>query len=244
MSRRVLLGLVLFVGVLLANQPLGAWRNETLHPEGPQQQTPIAIMLSVLGDLRTFLAQQVMMESDIYHHEMESQGVVWTQEWDIESMYKLVTVLDPHYEEAYDIGAYQLVRNFNKVDIGLAFLDEGLRNNPNSYQLHMTKAELLFFLKRYEEEIPQAGRALQLAWPELAKTYDDPRDKMGAEVNVINAARMLAHGYERVGNTTGEVHALKIWLYLRPNDPIPIGMMKKLGLEPKGYTPADFERGL
>jgi len=47
---------------------------------------------------------------------------------------------------------------------------------------------------------------------------------------------VLAHDYEHTKNQPAEVHALRIWLLLRPKDFYPIRRLKALGVEPKPYT--------
>ncbi len=71
---------------------------------------------------------------------------------------KLSAELDPQLVDSYTVGAYWL-RQMNKRDEALQFLREGLRNNPESY-------EILFELGRcYEDrkDVPMARNLWELA---------------------------------------------------------------------------------
>lgn len=54
--------------------------------------------------------------------------------------YRLMTLSDPHYVRGYMLGGYWLKRD-NYAE-ALKFLDEGIANNPNAFQLHYTKGQI------------------------------------------------------------------------------------------------------
>lgn len=233
--RRVLIAVALLIA-MAANVAMQPWYNTLFM--GPQRDTTaLGVLLEALGEVRTFLAQTIWFETDLYHHQLEAEGVVWTQERDLMSMYRMITTLDPRFVEAYDIGAYQLVQNFHKVDEGLAYLDEGVRNNPDSAQLRFEKAFLLYFLKRYREAAAEAGLAMALYAPDPAALL---QMEPSSQIAFLNAMRIFAHAEKELGDRDLEAHALRIWLLLRPQDPYAIGRMKALGLPPHGYTPEQF----
>ncbi|MFA5203741.1 MAG: hypothetical protein WC708_04980 [Lentisphaeria bacterium] len=51
--------------------------------------------------------------------------------------------LDPHNVLAYVTGGYWLARRVGQPEEGLRFLEEGIRNNPESCELEFTRGELL-----------------------------------------------------------------------------------------------------
>lgn len=233
--RRALIVLAL-IAVVGANLALGRWYN-TLFVGSQKDATAMNVLLDALGEIRTFLAQSIWFQIDIYHHQMEKEGIPWTEERDLMSMYRMVTTLDPRFVEAYDVGSYQLVENFHHPEEGLAFLDEGIRNNPNSAQLRFNRAFLLYSLKRYKEAATEAREAMALYAPNPA----DVLALSGPEqIPILNALRVFAHAERMLGDKNAEVHALRIWLTLRPGDDYPTRRLKELNETPSGYTPEQF----
>lgn len=59
--------------------------------------------------------------------------------------YRVMTFADPHNVRGYLIGAWWLkaIRSGEKAEEALAFLEEGIRNNPDAFQLHLHKGYLL-----------------------------------------------------------------------------------------------------
>ncbi len=223
---RAILLLGLLVLLAAANLRLPDWHDRLFRPplEG---RTQMDIVLDVLGELRTFAAQMLYVRGDLYHHVMEAQGFAWTQTRDILPIYRLSTVLDPHLVDAYDVASYDLVMNFGRPREGLAFLDDGIRHNPDSAKLHLAKAFLLYELKDYAAVVPSAGRALQLS---------------EERVDRLNSVRLLAHAQEKLGHRQDEIHALRIWLTVFPGDYYPAERMRALGQEPVGFSEQDLLR--
>lgn len=236
--RRALTVLAL-VAVVASNLALGRWYTALFV--GPQKDaTAVSVLLDALGEIRTFLAQSIWFQIDIYHHQMEKEGIPWTEERDLMSMYRMVTTLDPRFVEAYDVGSYQLVENFHHAQEGLAYLDEGVRNNPESAQLRFNKAFLLYYLKRYKESATEAGFAMALYAPQPADLLQMTSPE---QIPFLNALRIFAHAERMLGDKIAEVHALRIWLTLRPDDDYPTRRLKELGEPPGGYTPEQFLQG-
>jgi tetratricopeptide (TPR) repeat protein len=102
---------------------------------------------------------------------------------------KLSAELDPQRVETYTTAAYWLRQRLGKVDEAERFLLEGLRNNPNSY-------EILFELGRLKYENrhdPAHARNLwELAlrhWLEQEPKKEQP-DKIGLDSILMNLARV------------------------------------------------------
>ncbi|MBM3461672.1 MAG: hypothetical protein FJX76_06180 [Armatimonadetes bacterium] len=208
------------LGVLSWGQSqIGAWRRTVIPATG--RTTPVGILLDALGDLRTFLAQRLWFETDLYHHAMEAQGIAWTQETDLLPLYRMVTLLDPRFENAYDVAAFQLVMHMNRAKEGMAFIDEGVANNPESYLLHYTRAFLLFKQKRYNEAIRDAERARALAVAALGRAEASPghEHQENEHLDVLNAVRLIAHSFRELGDRERERQTLELWLRVHPNDP-------------------------
>ncbi|MHB2021467.1 MAG: hypothetical protein ACYCW6_31435 [Candidatus Xenobia bacterium] len=225
MSRQIRLALcgLLFLAVLCINGPLGAWHGRIAHEE--RYQSRADMLLSVLGDLRSFLAKMLWFKADIYHHAIESKGESSFTDTDWVTLARFVTQLDPHFEEAYDTGAYALTRfsppHFQEAE---KFIDEGLRNNPNSYSLRFTKAfSIEFRSKHYLEALPWAFGALQVA---------------RGQIEILDALRCLGYSYHAYGVANpahadwareNEILCWRALLTQIPNDPIADARLHALG---------------
>jgi hypothetical protein len=56
--------------------------------------------------------------------------------------YRLATLADPQSSRAYSVGAWWL-KDMN-FDEAVRFVEEGIRNNPDAFQLHLVKGRLLY----------------------------------------------------------------------------------------------------
>lgn len=218
--------LVLLALLAGANTVLPQWHERQFAPP-VEGRTRADILLDLLGELRTFLARSLYMRADLYHHIMESQGISWKEEQDILPLFRMIALLDPTLVEAYDTAAYDLVMNFGKKEEGLAFLREGIEKNPDNAQLWSALAFLLFQTKDYEGTVPAAGRALQLSADEFMS---------------LNSIRLMAHANKELGRRDDEIHALRMWLTMRPEDPYAVPRMRELGREPRGFSEEELLR--
>jgi hypothetical protein len=81
--------------------------------------------------MREVVAGMLWVKADELFHEGKYQELV--------PYFSLVTFLDPHQVDVYSTGAWHLMYNFGDprmVPQGLAFLDEGVKNNPHVWDLY------------------------------------------------------------------------------------------------------------
>lgn len=104
---------------------------------------------------------------------------------------RLAADLDPHKLDTYTVGAFFLREHLGRPDQAEAFLREGLRNNPDSY-------EILFELGRiYHESGHDPDRARNV-WLLGAKKFHalpedrQQEDKLAYEAIIVNLARLEA----------------------------------------------------
>ena len=133
---------------------------------------------------------------------------------------RLAADLDPQKIETYTVGAFFLREHLNRPDQAETFLREGLRNNPDSY-------EILFELGRlYRESSHDTDRARNV-WELgvrkfLAQPPDQQKDnKLVFEEIVVN----LAHLEDEAGNYGIAIRWLQTALKLSPN---PAGLQKQI----------------
>jgi tetratricopeptide (TPR) repeat protein len=75
--------------------------------------------------------------------------------------YRMQTKLNPLDKQAYVSGAFFLVDLAKKPEEALAFLEEGLENNPRSPELHVAVGRFYFEkLERHDEAIPYLQKAV------------------------------------------------------------------------------------
>jgi tetratricopeptide (TPR) repeat protein len=124
---------------------------------------------------------------------------------------RLSAELDPQKIETYTVAAYWL-RDMGKTNEAEAFLREGLRNNPESY-------EILFELGRlYDEnfhDVARARNAWDLAlrrWSNQAAAKKDP-DTLTLSKIALN----LAHLEEKEGNLQRAITLLELAKKTSPN---------------------------
>ena len=79
--------------------------------------------------------------------------------------YRLMTLSDPHYIRGYMIGAWWLKRQRTKTQLEAAvnFLNEGISNNPEAFQLYLMRGEIMHTLERNQEAKRSYRDAAELA---------------------------------------------------------------------------------
>lgn len=112
---------------------------------------------SMLG-FREVAAGMLWVKADELFHEGKYQELV--------PYFSLVTFMDPHQVDVYSTGAWHLMYNFGDsrmVPQGMAFLDEGIRNNPTVWDLYFQKAWTNFDwpVENYDAALPLFREALQ-----------------------------------------------------------------------------------
>ena len=116
-------------------------------------------LLDILGELRYTAAAVLWMKTDYYHHEFEFSGKNLTKNEPIMPLIRMITILDPHFVQAYDFGAYHLAVNLKHYKESMDFLKEGLQNNPNSFELNWEYGFLLYKEIKYNEALPYLMKA-------------------------------------------------------------------------------------
>ncbi len=75
--------------------------------------------------------------------------------------YRMQTKINPLDKQAYINGAFFLVDMAKKPDEALAFLEEGIKNNPRSPELHAAVGQFYYEkLKDYDEAVPYLQKAV------------------------------------------------------------------------------------
>jgi len=94
--------------------------------------------------LKHFIASALYLQLDDYHHIEMYQGVSWTEATDYLPQMWLIARLDPHFTDVYTDASFHLAVNLGQVEEGMAFIREGVRNNPDSLDVRFQLAYLLW----------------------------------------------------------------------------------------------------
>lgn len=122
--------------VLLAVLMCGLAVLDTTMEQGrPRTPGDSSAAVALAGEFRTVFANLLWLKLDIYHHEYIEHHGDWTKNEDALGLDRLITRLDPHFEEAYATGSVMLI-GMGKPKEAVAYLEEGVTNNPNSMMLH------------------------------------------------------------------------------------------------------------
>lgn len=125
---------------------------------------------------------------------------------------KLSAELDPQRIETYTVAAYWLRSRLGKVREAEAFLRDGLRHNPTSY-------ELLFELGRlYKENYQDTARALKLWEAALRRWREQETGKQEPNTTVLEQIVIhLARGEESLGHWGPAIEYLELARNVSPN---------------------------
>lgn len=146
------------------------------------------VLATALMGLREVAASLLWLKIEDYFHSGEHEKIA--------PLIRIITWLDPHFIEAYSSGAWQLAWNsedWRLIPSAEEFLKEGIKNNPDKYELYADMGWLYYDkVKDYEKAIEWYKKAAALPSPPSVK-------------------RMLAHSYERAGKID---EAIKVWQQL------------------------------
>jgi tetratricopeptide (TPR) repeat protein len=194
-----------------------------LHPVNPDEQTasetPMQLLILGLGEFRYTLASMVWIKIDCYWHEFEFNTITNEQNTSIVPMLRLVTLLDPHFQQAYEIGGYFLSHDLGLTREAIDFLEEGVRNNPESFQINFDLGMLYFTGKQYKEAIPH-----------ILKSYKLTREKQ----EKINALRVLTYCYDSVHESSLAVFYAQAWTKIDPYAHWAKKILHKYRVKPNG----------
>lgn len=139
------------------------------------------------------------------HLTPEQQRARARMESEIMPLVRIVTWLDPHFVLAFQVGAWTLGDRLKKPAEAEEFLKEGIRNNPDRYELYSELGFTYFFyLKDYPKAAIAFGRALQL-----------PIAHLNEKKKTI---RMLAYCYEKSGEIEKAVTILEKYIQIDPKN--------------------------
>ena len=147
---------VLSEGLMLAHAP----KSEAPAADNAALRT----VLAMAGQFRIVFANLLWIKVDKYHHEYIEHHGNWAENSDILPLLRMITWLDPHFIQAYQVAGFMLSGNLKRYDFARQLLAEGIRNNPRSSELHEEMGmAIIRATHNYREAYPYLARALELS---------------------------------------------------------------------------------
>jgi hypothetical protein len=101
---------------------------------------------------------------DHYHHVYIAQGGDWSKNVTLLPLLRTITELNPHFTQAYQLEGGTILPRTGRIAEGRAVLEEGLKNNPNSWEMYREIAMLYAWTERKPAlALPYAEKGLQYA---------------------------------------------------------------------------------
>ena len=189
-KKRIIILLIFIIIIIVSALRLDGYAKKSFDEKYANLAYSSAL-LDIVGELRYTAAAILWVKIDIYHHEHEFRGKEIMRNAEILPLFRMVTLLDPHFIQAYDTGAFNLVVDLKKVDEGLAFLREGIRNNPDSFELNWEYGFLMYYEKKYEEALPYLLKAYENRDKTVTNIYDDNMKIVWINSRIINCYEEL-----------------------------------------------------
>jgi hypothetical protein len=194
---RVLLTAAVLLACVAGTEALVDQARPAANDESGVQFSGAAIIVrGFAGEIRGLLADFLWLRVDEYvHHRRIAEGEINASDDEaILPLLRLITWLNPHYVDAYALGAQWLAFHFNKPREAVVFYDEGVRNNPRAAGLITGEAFVQWKLLHHN-----AAAAAEVE--QAAALTDDPLEKFHA---LWIEAHIMLDGGDRAG-------AIRIW---------------------------------
>ena len=98
---------------------------------------------------------------------------------------------DPHNISAYEVGAYWLTRRLGRAQEGIDFIEEGIANNPGSFELELTRGQILLHTLEQPEAAFDAFLKAERKWKK-ARHEDAPHPDEGTYGNILLYLALLS----------------------------------------------------
>ncbi len=197
----VIILVVLMVGMGFAQHrvdPMSAKLNNASSGGGNSSelmvQLPGQFIVASLTGCKEVIAGMLWVRADEFFHSGQYQAIV--------PVVRLVTWLDPHQIDVYTTGAWHLDYNFvddaqmsdkRYIPASIGLLKEGIRNNPDVYDLYFDLA-----WSHYNKKLMNYAEGLK--YLKLASTKPAVDANTGLDIERPEFVdRMLAHQYEKLG---------------------------------------------
>ena len=142
---------VLFCGMGILES--GAVKARPVEPNVAK----VSSVTMLAGEFRVVFANLLWIKAEQYHHEYVLRDPNWSHNKELMALLDLIIALDPHFVEAYEVGAYILADGYKDPNRAMAYLHRAIANNPKAWELHHLAAVML--VRRFndpERALPHA----------------------------------------------------------------------------------------
>jgi tetratricopeptide (TPR) repeat protein len=165
--------------------------NHVTGPEDEDNEKEADFLGPPKDIIEKFGRHFMVTEHTHLEHGQEREILPWLQ---------LSAELDPHITATYTVAAYWLTKHLNKPDEAKKFLRQGLRENPNSYEILFTLGQidlnynhdpasarnvLELALQRWREQEPQKEKPNNLALDQIADQLGSLEEEQGNYARAI-----------------------------------------------------------
>ncbi len=152
----VILSILLFSGICIIENAAAKARPSFMSDHSSSS------IYALAGEFRTVFANLLWIKADIYHHEFLLKNGDWSQNKEMTGLLQIITMLDPHFEEAYEVGAYIYAYGYKDSKRALDYLRKGIAANPDAWELYRIAALLYaWHLREPDKALPYAIEALK-----------------------------------------------------------------------------------
>ncbi len=154
------------------------------------------VVRSFVGQVRGLLADFLWLRVDEYQHRRRIVGgdLLRSDDEALMPLVRLITWLNPHFVDAYALGGQWLAFHFDRPIEATAFYEEGIQNNPQSFDL-LNGAAWVYW--RFRHDYPTAAKRAA----EAARVATD-------DIHKFQALWLEAHILASAGDTSG---AIRVW---------------------------------
>jgi hypothetical protein len=150
--------LVLYAAMAAVFCGMGVVENGAVkaRPVAPESERVSSVYM-LAGEFRTVFANLLWIKAEQYHHEYLLRDPNWASNKELMGLLDLITALDPHFVEAYEVGVYILADGYHDPNRALAYLRRAIASNPKDWELHNVAA--VMFVRRFhdpEHALPHA----------------------------------------------------------------------------------------
>jgi tetratricopeptide (TPR) repeat protein len=198
---------------MMQTTAIGAKHDHDAHEHEDQEREQKA---DILGSPKDWIDRFGRHFYPSHHTHLEKNG----DEREILPWLRFSADLDPQRVETYTVAAYWLRNRLGRVNEAEQFLREGLRANPQSY-------EILFELGRVADENRKDLKAARNIW-ELALRRWHEQEEAKREPNIFLHQEIVGHLAEleeRVGNWDAAIRYLE---QLKKHSPLPEVVQKEI----------------
>ncbi len=175
-------------GFETASQPVGV-RQGYLVP----RVSGNAALEEAAGEFRVVIANLLWSKVvDHYHHVFIAQGGDWSKNVSLLPILRTITELDPHFTQAYQLEGGTILPRTGHLAQGQAVLAEGLRKNPNDWEMYREMAMLYAWTEhRPALALPYAQGGLAQIQRDYARGQMKPADYRFAQHLMARLCRTL-----------------------------------------------------